>query len=123
MTSSERRESDHAGESVRRGHAVRGLRHVEAAVGVEQRHHQGVLELPLAEPEAPAGTANDMGRLRHVLHSTGQDDLRLPEKDAVGCLDDRFEARAAQPVHRQRRNLLRDSGLQADVAGPVDRIP
>ena len=51
---------------------VRGLRHVQAAVRVEQRDHERVFHRRLPEAEALARAANDVRRLRHAFHAAGK---------------------------------------------------
>ena len=51
---------------------VAGLRHVVAAVAIEERHHQQVFELALSELEAAPRAPDDMGRLRPVFHAAHQ---------------------------------------------------
>src|SRR3954467_1552580 len=42
-----------------------GIGHVQATVGVEQRYHERVFELALAQAETPTRSADHVGRLRH----------------------------------------------------------
>ncbi len=104
------------------GQVVGGLRHVEAAVRVEERHHQRVLELPFAEAQAGACAADDVRRLRHVLHAAGEGEARLAQADHLGGRDHGLDPRAAQAIHGQRGHLDGQAGLQPDVPGAVDRI-
>ena len=88
-----------------------GVGHVQAAIGVEQRHHERVFQLAFAKADAPAHAANHVRRLRHGLHAAGQHDLRLAELNHLRRGHDRLHARAAQAVHGQRRNFDRELRL------------
>jgi hypothetical protein len=101
---------------------VRGLGHVEAGIGVEQRDHERVFHRLLTEAQALARTAHDERRLRHVLHAAGQDGAGLVELDLLGGVDDRLDARAAEAVHRECGDVFRDACLETDVARAVDRV-
>src|SRR6185295_13576050 len=79
---------------------LRRPRHRAAAVRVEERGVERVLELPLAEAEAAAQSADDVRRLAHVLHAAGQDDVRFAEQDELRAADRRLDAGSAQAVDR-----------------------
>ena len=111
-----------AGDAVVAGQVVRRLRHVEAAVGVEQGDHQEVLELPLAELEALARAADDVRRLRHVLHAAGEAGRGVAGEDRLGAGDDGLDAGAAEAVDGERRHLLGHAGLERHVARAVDGV-
>ena len=70
-----------ARDAVLRRAVLSGPRHRAAAVRVEERRPQRVLELPLPEAQAVAQAANDVRRLAHALHAAGEDDVRLAEQD------------------------------------------
>ena len=101
---------------------VRGLRHVQAAVRVEQRDHERVFHRRLAEAEALARAADDVRRLRHVLHAAGEHRLRFAQLDLLGGADDRLDAGAAEAVQREGRNLFGHAGLESDVTRSVDGV-
>ncbi len=63
-----------------------------------------------------------MRGLAHGLGSAGQTDLAFSEDDALCRVDHRLEARATQPVERQRRHFDRQTGPESDMARQVDRI-
>ena len=63
-----------------------------------------------------------MGGLAHGLRTAGEHRLRLTQKNELSALGDGLEPRAAQPVHRDGRDLDRESRLEPDVAGAVDRV-
>ena len=108
--------------AVFRGAVLGRARHRAAAVGVEQRGPERVLELPLSEPQAAAQAANDVRRLAHALGPAGQDDVRFTELDHLAAADGRLNARSAQAVHRQGRHLDRHAGLEPDVTRAVDGV-
>ena len=84
------------------------LGHVEPAVRVLERREEQVLERRLdAEAEALAGTAQNEGRLAHVLHAAAQSRLRLAQLNQLRALDDRLDPRTAEPVHGDGRDTLR----------------
>ena len=99
-----------------------GVGHVQAAIAVEQRHHERVFQLAFAQADAPAHAANHVRRLRHRFHAAGQHDLRLAELNHLRGGDDRLHARAAQAIDGERRNLDGNAGLQRDVARAVDGV-
>ena len=100
--------------------AVRG--HRAAAVGVEERRPQVVLELPLAEAQAVSKPADDVRRLAHALGAAGEHDVGLAEQNHLPAADGRLNAGTAQPIDRQRRHFDRHARLQPDVARAVDRV-
>ena len=108
-------------DSVLRGAVLGGSRHRAPAVGIEQAGPQGVLELPVSEPQAAAQPADHVRGLAHALHAAGQHDVRLQQDHLPGA-DRRLQARPAQPVDRQGRDLRRHAGLEPHVARPVDRV-
>jgi hypothetical protein len=91
-------------------------------VGVEQRGPQRVFELPLAEPQASAQPANHVRRLAHALRAAGQDDVRFAELQQLRAAHRRLDSGAAQAIHRQRRHLDRDAGLEPDMTRAVHRV-
>jgi hypothetical protein len=111
-----------ARDAVLAGQVVGGLGHVEAAVRVEEGHHQGVFELALAQREAAAGPAYHVRGLAHVLHATGHGQVGLTQPHHLRDGDERLEPRAAEAIHGERGYFVRQAGLQRDVSGTVDRI-
>ena len=98
--------------AVLRGAVLGGGGHGAAAVRVEQRRPQRVFELPLSEPQPAAQAADDVRRLAHALGPAGQHEVGFAEQDHLRAADRRLDARAAQPVDRQRRHFDRQARLQ-----------
>ena len=73
-----------------------------------------------AQPAAQA--MDDVRRLAHVLAAGGEHDVRVPEEDLLGRRDDRLEARAAEPVHGDRRRLDREPRTERHVPRTVHRV-
>ena len=99
-----------------------GIGHVQAAIRVEQRHHERIFQLAFAEADAPAHAANHVRRLRHGLHSAGQRDFRLAKLDHLRGGHNRLHAGTAQAIDRERRNFHRHSGLKRHMPRAVDGI-
>ncbi len=99
-----------------------GLSHVEIRVRVEERDHQRVLEIALAELESFARTANDVRRLRHVLHAAGENRRRFVELNLFRGVDHGLDARAAETIDGERRHRSRQSRFQSDVTRAINRI-
>src|SRR6185436_12288818 len=86
-----------ARDAVLRRAVLRGRRHRAAAMRVEERRPQRVLELSLPEAQAAPQTADDVRRLAHALRSTREHDVRFAELDHLSAADGRLNPRAAQP--------------------------
>src|SRR6266540_7288240 len=82
------------------------VRHAEAVVRIDERDPEVVLELLLAERQTPPRASDLVRRHAHVLGATREDELGLAELDLLRAEEDRLQARAAQPIDRQRRDLL-----------------
>ena len=63
-----------------------------------------------------------MRRLAHALDATREHEARLAELDHLRAADRRLNARSAQPVDGQGRNVNGHTGLQRDVTRTVDRV-
>src|SRR5688572_32620126 len=61
--------------------------------------------------------------LTHRFRSAAEDYLRLTEEYLHRSAHDGLEPRTTKSVDREGRHFLRDTGLKADMAGQVDRIP
>src|SRR5882762_2176829 len=100
-----------------------GLGHGEAALRVLERFPEEVFERGRRpESQAPARTAYHVGGLAHGLRAAGEHRLRFTQENELSAFGDRFEPRATQPVHRDGRDLDRQSRLESDVPGAVDRV-
>ena len=60
--------------------------------------------------------SDGVGAGGHVVRAAGEDDVRVADEDLLDGVDDRLEARAAQPVHRQRRDLRVQAASQGRVS-------
>ena len=76
-------------------------------------------ELAMAEPVAPAGARQEVGRVGHRLGAAGQDDVCVPQRDRLPGLQDADQARGARLVDRVRRHGVGDSRAVADLTGHV----
>src|SRR5438093_7605471 len=74
---------------------LRGVRHAEPVVRVDERDPQVVLELVLAERQPPARAADDVRREAHVLAAAGEDEVGVAETYLVRAEEDRLQSRAA----------------------------
>ena len=74
---------------------LRGVRHAEPVVRVDERDPQVVLELVLAERQPPARAADDVRREAHVLAAAGEDEVGVAETYLVRAEEDRLQPRAA----------------------------
>ncbi len=101
---------------------LRGVGHAQAVVRIDERDPEVVLELLLAEREAPARAADHVRGHRHVLGAAGEDEVRLAELDLLRAKQDRLQARAAEPVDREGGGLLRHAGREADVPREVHGV-
>ena len=105
-----------------RGQFLRGHRHWQPAIGIRQAHKQKIFQRPTAEFQSGPRTTNHKRRLRHILHAARQHHARFTQQQALRRLRNRFNSRAAQPVHRYRRSLDLQSRLQAHVPRAINRI-
>src|SRR5437879_1230209 len=101
---------------------LRRLGHREAALRILEGFPQQILERRRAEPQAPTGAPHHVRRLAHRLRPPREHGARFAEQDQLCRLSDRLEPGAAQPVHSDGRHFDREPGVEADVAGEVDRV-
>src|SRR5439155_12041052 len=105
------------------GGAVLGRhRHRAAAVRIEQRFPEIILELSLSEFEAGSQSPNYVRRLAHALDATSQHEVGLAELNHLRAADRGLNPRPAQAVHGQRRHVHRYAGLERHVAGAIDCV-
>ena len=86
---------------------LRGVPHAEPVVRVDQRDPEVVLELLLAERQAPASAADLVRSHAHGLGAAGQDEVRLAQLDLLRAEQDRLQAGAAEAIDRERGRFLR----------------
>src|SRR4029077_20816071 len=60
--------------------------------------------------------------LRHRLDARRDDGVRVPGRDPVVRVDDRLQARAAEPIDREGRYMGRNTGLEGRDPGDVDGV-
>ena len=92
------------------GQLLRRVAHARLGRGVQRRLPQEVLELDLAHPEAAAMRVGGDRIARHGFGADAQHRVRLAERQLVGRLQDRLEARrctAAAPPAPARRSARR----------------
>ena len=99
-----------------------GIRHVRSAIGIQQRDHQRIFQLPARRQSEPVPPANHKRSLRHGLHPARQHNLRLIGLDHLRRAHNRLHPRPAQPVHCQRRYLNRNPRPQTNVPRPVQGV-
>ena len=80
----------HAGDAVLAAQVLGGVGHAKSVVAVDERDPEVVLELLLAERQAPAGAADLMRRHGHVLGPAGEDEVGLTELDLLRAEEDRL---------------------------------
>src|SRR5439155_19966919 len=83
--------------------------HVPVAICVHQAVGEiRVLEVVFTEREAGAEAAHEVRRVRHALHTAGDDDARFARFDLRRREHYRLESRAANLVHGRARHAVRD---------------
>ena len=87
---------------------LRGIRHVEAAIAVEQRDHQRIFQLAAGSEIEAIAAANGEWSLRHRFHAAGQNQIRLAQLDHLRGIDDGLNTAATKPIHGERRRLYRE---------------
>ena len=108
--------------SVLLGQFLRRQRHRRAAIGVRQTHHQRIFQRAAAKLQTVTQPANHKRRLRHVLHAAGQHHVRFTKQQPLRRLRDRFNPRAAQPVHRHCGRFDFQPSFQAHVPRAINRV-
>ena len=111
-----------ASDALLRSVQLGGIRHVQAAIGVEQGDHKRIFH-PAAGCEVEAvASANGEWGLRHGFHAAGQNQVGLAQLDHLGGVDDGLDAASAQPVDGERRRLDGQACAQGHMPGPIDGI-
>jgi hypothetical protein len=105
------------------GKILGGDRHRRIAVRVGQCRPERIFELSaLPERKALARAAHDVRRLAHILAAAGQRVGSGPQRERLRGRENRLQARAAEPVEGEGRNVDRQSSAQAHVTGKIDRV-
>src|SRR5437773_2705343 len=105
------------------GEALGGLGHGQAALRVFERLPEEVLERGRRpQPHAPPRAAHHVPGLARRLRAAGEPPRRSTPKTELSASGERFEPRAAQPVDGDGRDLDRETCLEPDVTGAVDRV-
>ena len=100
-----------------------GDAHRAAAQGVGETGPEQIFQRrSLAQLDAPAQPANDVGRLAHRFGSRGEHHPGFTEQDLLRALDDGLEAGAAEPVDGERRGLDPATGLERHVPADVGAV-
>ena len=99
-----------ARDAVLRRAVLGGHGHRASAMGVEERRPQRVLELPLAQAQTVAETANHVRRLAHALHPAGEDDVGFAEENHLRAAGGGLDPGPAQAIHRQCRHVHGHAG-------------
>ena len=73
----------------------------------------------MAHAVAAAGAEQVVGRLGHVLHAAGDDDVGVAHRDALGRQHDGLEPRAADLVQGHALHLLRQPGDRSPPGAPA----
>src|SRR5262245_35105228 len=76
----------------------------------------------MPEPQAAPETADDVRRLTHALDAPGQHELGFTELNEPRAARSRLDARAAQTVQSQGRDVDGHTSLECDVARAVDGV-
>ena len=76
-------------------------------------------ECLVADGDAPARLPDQIRRVRHALHATGDHDVRLPSGDRLRAERHRLQAGSPHLVHRERGDF--DGHARIDTA-PVGRV-
>ena len=93
-------------------------RHVAPVGRIDQAvAHHAVDEHRVPQPVAEAGLIEQVGRLAHVLHPTGDQHLRIAVSDEEGRQVHGFERGGAYLVDGERRNARRQPGFDGGLPG------
>ena len=74
------------------------------------------------EAAAPPGGGDGIGNPGHMLHAAGQDDIRHAGLDHGHSRDDGLHPGDADPVDRDGRDRIGDTGQQGGDAGDVEGV-
>lgn len=98
------------------GQILRSQRHRKLAERVAQTNPQGILECWVGtERNSETGSSHSVRSLAHVVHSSGQRNLRRTQDDVLSSVHDRLESGSAQAVHSEGRLLDWNSAVQRYV--------
>lgn len=88
---------------------------------IDQSSSQRVLQLQINSKSGTteANTPQSIGRERHGLGSTGQDNVGITSNDLMGSVNDRLETRSTETVDGKGGDGDVEAGAEADVAGEV----
>ena len=78
---------------------------------VEPVAKHAVIELPVAQPVAPATALHEVWRLIHVLHAAGDSDVGVAEQNLLGRRHNRLRPRTADAVHGHGWDRHRQAGV------------
>ena len=98
------------------------VRHVRAAIAIQQRNHQGIFQLAARRKRKPFAPADDEWRLRHRFHSAGQDNISFAKLNHLRRIHDRLHAASAQTIHCQCGSFNGQPGPQRHMTRTVERI-
>ena len=112
-----------AGDVLLLGVKLGGVRHIKAAVAVQQRDHQRVFQFAFAQADSPSAC-------RESHAAPGYIDSMPPASTVFGLAEldhlrrryHRLHARSAEAVDGERRNFDRHAGFQRDVARAVNGV-
>ena len=108
-----------AGDLVALRQVLGGLAHVDVVERVVQRGEHHVDHRRIAHARAPAHALREVRRAAHALGAAAHRDVGVAQHDGLRRRHDRLQPRAAQPVQRQRRRLLRHAGVHRGDAREV----
>ena len=108
-----------AGDAVFRRHVLGRDAHVDAVERIVQRGQHHVDHRGVAHAGAPARAGGEVAGTAHAFGPAADGDVGIAQQDRLRGAEDRLQAGAAQPVHRQAGRVLGDAAIQRGDAGEI----